>query len=138
MLNRKISFLFLLTVSFFINQGCSNKTLNCSKIKTGDFYFHPKGTDFEYLIVREGSLQKEVARNFKDTSYWQISWLNDCRYSLKYLSGGTYTNREKEVLVAHSVIVAIEGFGKNYYLIKGNIDSLPADRALFDTVWVNK
>lgn len=39
------------------------------------------------IFIRKGALQREIIAKQKETVLWDVEWLNDCIYTLKYESG---------------------------------------------------
>lgn len=128
--NFLITFLFPL---FMLGQA---RPASCSRIKNGTFYFYQANTQNEFIIVREGCIQKEINYKTNDTSFWKVNWQSNCILNLKFIrKSQPITNEEKIFLNSHSTIVKVLNVGKYYYTFKGGLDSVSNTRALTDTLW---
>ncbi len=111
--------------------------VSCEGLRNGQFYYYGKQSGEHFLILRQGSLQKEVNTVTKDTSYWSVAWINDCTYTASYLSGGGMkSNEEISFLRSHITIIQVQKVTTDYYIIKGALDSLNSRMYLVDTVWM--
>jgi hypothetical protein len=61
---------FLLLFSCVIQATGQVKTIDCSGIRDGEFYFYPQGSDKKYKIIRKGSVQQEINLVTNDSSTW--------------------------------------------------------------------
>ena len=80
------SFLLYFTLLPFIIFAQS-KAPSCAELKEGVFHSYPKNSAEHYISIREGNQVHEINLTTGDSSLWQIKWLEDCIYSLKYVSG---------------------------------------------------
>jgi hypothetical protein len=114
-----------------------DKSLTCSDLKNGIFHFYPKNSMESYLDVRDGNILRESVVSTGDTTLWEIKWLNDCTYSLKYLSGNYKMNEDAlSFLKKHRLVYEIATITNDYYLFKGYVDK-PSDIPIqTDTMWL--
>jgi hypothetical protein len=116
---------------------CHFVDLPCKDLKNGQFHFYGKQSEAHFLIIRQDSLQKEVNLATKDTSFWKVSWIDECTYAANYLSGGGIkSEEEKNFLRSHTAIVRIQKATTGYYIIKGALYSLTSKLNVVDTVWM--
>ncbi|MES1249438.1 MAG: hypothetical protein ABUL46_02070, partial [Chitinophaga rupis] len=57
-------------------------------IHDGLFYLYPKNTAARLVDIRQGDEVLETEIGKTDTTRWTVKWIDDCTYSLKYVSGG--------------------------------------------------
>ncbi len=113
-----------------------SKTFTCNKIRNGIFYFHPQDAQKKLIVVRKGSIQKEINTQKTDTSFWKVTWQNACSYSLKFIrKSQPLSDEEKSFYTSHISVVKILGIKKEYYIFKGGLDSINNKSALTDTLW---
>jgi len=120
-------FLFIL-VSF----SCLSKreVQNCNEIKKGDFYFYPRTSSVKYSIIRNGEFQKEVILGTKDTTYWKMNWIDDCSYTLDYVSGGPEIFKEYP---HYKTYIRILDVALNYYIMNVTLEKQSMSET--DTIW---
>jgi len=118
------------------NASGQKNALSCADLHEGIFYVYPKNLDNPYIDIREGDMQRE--RNIKtgDSSLWQIKWLNECTYTLKYISGNEPLPAGSEKLLKkHKLVFQITEKTTDYYLYTAYFDktsNLPIQQ---DTMW---
>ncbi len=123
----------LLIVGLFTNW--QSFTISCKELKNGQFHFYGKQSSVHYLIIRQDSIQKEVNLATKDTSCWKVGWIDECTYTANYLSGGMKSEEEQNFLRSHITIIQIQKATRDFYIIKGSLDSLNSKMSMVDTVW---
>jgi hypothetical protein len=127
-------FIALLSVS-----NAQDKSLTCADLKIGIFYNYPKNTADQYVDLREGEIEHETNMVTGDTSLWQIKWINDCVYTLKYLSGNVKWNEKAAAfLKKHIMAFEIVRVAADYYVYKSYIDKVSAISIESDTMWLNQ
>lgn len=118
---------------------CQNKALTCSDIKTGIFHIYPKNSPDHYIDIREGEFVRETKMNTGDTSLYKINWINDCTYSLQYLSGTEkMTDEIAKFYKKHKLVYEIPSVTNEYYVYKGYIDKTSNIPISTDTIWFNE
>jgi hypothetical protein len=121
---------------FFISIGQAEKT-PCSTVKNGTFYFYPRNSENKYLIIRKQGLQQEIKVGLSDTSFWKVNWLDDCRYTEKFVRRTKpLSDAEKKYIYNVTVTTEILKVTRNYYTFRSGIDSLTGKDYLTDTVWI--
>ena len=79
--------LFFLCSQSVISFGQERPLLGCTEIRNGTFYyFNPKSGEQE-TFIRKGAMQRENIVKQRETILWDVEWLNDCVYILKYEIG---------------------------------------------------
>jgi hypothetical protein len=132
---RTIISLAILLLSFGLFIQWNPLKVSCKDFQNGQFHFYGKGSHF--LIIRKDSMQKEINLATQDTSFWKISWSDDCIYRAKYLyGGGNYSEEKKNLLRNHTTIIEIQKTTPEYYIFKASLDTLNSKYSLVDTVWV--
>src|SRR3954447_22153095 len=100
-----VSFLLLFSNIIY---GQAQK-VTCNDVKTGVFHIYPKNSADHYIDVREGEFVRETKANTSDSSLYKISWLNDCTYSLQYLSGSEKMTEEmSKFLKKHRMVYEMQ------------------------------
>ncbi len=118
---------------------CQTKTLACSNLKNGIFYSYPKNTSDRYISVREGEIQTEVNLKNGDTTVWQVSWLNDCSYVVKYVSGAKTASKDViDVLKKHKLVYEMGKVTDDYYVFTGHFDKTSNTAFQNDTMWLHE
>lgn len=136
----KRTFIGLLSIFIFTHTSfCQNKALTCSDIKNGIFHIYPKNSPDHFVDIREGEFVRETKVNSGDTSLYKINWLNDCTYSLQYLSGTEkMTGEMLKFFKKHKLVYEIPSLTNDYYVYKGHIDKTSNLPISIDTVWFNE
>jgi len=112
---------------------------NCEDIKNGVFYSYPKNVSKQYQLTRKGDIQKETDLITGDSSIWKVTWLNDCSYSLAYISGSVkITNEMKTFAESHNLVTKIETITGDFYSYHIYIDKVAGKYLLADTIWFQK
>jgi len=133
---KKLLIIFLISFLFPIILLGQSTTSSCKKIRNGTFYFHPQNAQKKLIVVRHGSIQKEINPQKTDTSFWKVTWQNDCSYSLKFIrKSRPLSDEEKFFYTSHISVVKILTIKKDYYVFKGGLDSITNKSALTDTLW---
>jgi hypothetical protein len=128
---------FVIIFFFFplISLGQS-KNVDCSSVRKGIFYFYPHASQTKFAIVRDDSTQKEVNMNTNDTSFWRISWKNNCMFKLKFVrKSDSISDEERDFYNSHTLSVKILIVTKNYYTFKADMDPAAIQTPLVDTLW---
>ncbi|MDB5199784.1 MAG: hypothetical protein JWO92_1747 [Chitinophagaceae bacterium] len=130
-----IFILLFLFAGLFIQ--CHTSTKTCRDVKNGRFHFYGKELNKHYEIIRQDTLQKEVNLSTGDTSFWKVSWIDECTYTARYLfGGGEKSEEEKNFLLTHITFIQIQKATPKYYIVLGALDSLSSTFRIVDTVWM--
>jgi len=128
----------ILLISFALFRGLSYSQ-DCSKIRTGKFYFYPRNSyaSYTYLLVRGDSIQQEINYLLKDTSYWRIMFENPCTFNLNFLRSTEEMPEGKiRFFKDHHTHIKVLTVTDNYYTYHWSLDSLPTKTQGEDTVWI--
>ena len=91
------------------------------------------------IIIRNGSVQKEVFAGKKDTSVWRITWTNASSYKLKFIRKDTaISQEEKSFYNVHIPLVRVLSVGNDYYIFTGDLDSIKGPGSITDTIWFKR
>ncbi len=113
-----------------------SKSADCGSVRKGIFYFYPPKSQTKFAIVRSDSTQEEVNLLTTDTSFWRISWQNDCMFNLKFVrKSHAISNEEKDFYNSHTLSVKILSVTKDYYTFKADMDPSATKNPLVDTLW---
>ena len=136
---KRICLLVLLIYSSSVVNGQNNTGLPCSDIRNGTFnYFNPREGESE-IFIRKGEVQREIFPKRRETIFWEVSWLNDCTYTLKYQSGGE--NRpaaEQKIMNKHIIVVEILHVTEDYMTFRTAFDKATNPTVLNDTLWIKQ
>jgi len=128
-----IAFLFPFTL---LGQS---KNVDCSNIKNGTFYFYPANSQSKFVILRSDSIQEEINISKADTSFWRVSWRNDCMLNLKFIrKSHPISDDERQFYNSHTSVVKVLSVTKNYYAFKAGLDSISTTNPLTDTLWLKE
>lgn len=104
-------------------------------VKEGTFYSYPRNATEQIIITRAGNIQTEIYDG-KDSIIWQLKWLSDAVYSLKYLRGGeTLDKKTVTILKKHSIVYSIDQVTEAYYIFQATIDKEKGIPFQTDTIW---
>ena len=93
------------------------KKLICDELKNGIFYFYPQNCAKGFLILRKGTLQKEIDLSTKDTSLWEIKWQDPCTYTLNFIKSSLpKTKSQIEWLNNNLLVTNILTVTNQYYV----------------------
>lgn len=113
-----------------------SKTVACSTIKTGAFYFYPEKGQKAFAIIRDDSMQKEINIKAGDTTFWKVNWQSDCMFNLKFIrKSQAISDVEKSFYKSHTTVFKILEVTKDYYVFKAGLDSINNAKMLTDTLW---
>lgn len=114
-----------------------SKNVDCNNIKKGTFYFYPSNSQSKFVIVRGDSIQKEINITKADTTFWKVSWQNDCMLNLKFIrKSHPISEEERDFYNAHTTVVKVLNVTKDYYSFKASLDSISTANPLTDTLWL--
>jgi len=114
-----------------------DKPIGCKDLKNGIFHSYPKNTADHYICRREDNRQYESNAITGDSVVWEIKWLDDCTYSLKYLSGNTkFSDEEHTMLKKHKLVFQLQSVKEDYYVFTGHLDKTSNPSFNKDTIWL--
>lgn len=115
------------------------KTPTCEDLKYGIFHYYPKNSSDHDVNIREGEFVREINSKSGDSIIWQIKWVDECVYSLKYISGNRPIPEENlKFIKKHKLVYEIGRITKDYYLFKGYVDKVSDLPIQTDTMWLNE
>jgi|SRR6185437_3457081 len=85
---RKKSVIFLVLYFMIITASAFSQTITCSDLKNGVFISFSKTDGSKTIYTRSVDVQKEFNASSRKTVLWDVEWINNCSYYLKYNSGG--------------------------------------------------
>src|SRR6185503_2765830 len=118
---KKVTFLILYFLIF--TASAFSQVLTCSDIKNGVFISFSKTNGSRSVYTRTGEVQKELNTSTKETILWDVEWIDDCSYYLKYNSG-LEDNPKKELdkIKKHKILIKILSVSQNYYVFQSFLD----------------
>jgi hypothetical protein len=130
--------LFCICITFLLS-AVAAKAQDCEGLKNGTFYSYPKNSAKSYLIKRNGDYQYEKDIGNGDSIVYKIEWLNNCKYSLKFISTNVkLTDEESAFWEKHNLLYEITGSTSNYYTYKGYLDKSSNLTIQLDTMWLTQ
>jgi hypothetical protein len=119
--------------------SASAQTLTCSDIKNGVFIFFSKTDGSKSIYTRTADVQKEFIGSTRQTIFWDIEWIDDCSYYLKYNSGlEEQPKQELEKLKKHKILVQILSVSQDYYIYQSFFDKASNPAIAKDTLWIKQ
>jgi hypothetical protein len=134
-----VCFLSLFISRPSIVNGQDNGILNCSDVRNGTFSYFDQREGIAETFVRKGDIQKEILPKRRETIIWEVAWLNECIYTLKYQSGAE--NRpaaEQKLLSKHIIVVEILHVTEDYMTFRTALDKATNPTVLSDTLWIKQ
>jgi hypothetical protein len=133
----RLFLMFLLSLP--VLASCQDTPPPCAYLKTGIYYSYPRNTSTRYICVRDGDREKEIDMDTGDSSVWQIQWLDDCSYTMKYLSGNDELKpRDQQFLDKHIIALRIEKSTTDYYVYSAHADKISKRSYATDTFWLHE
>ena len=132
---------FLLLLSVIIGWSLQAQNTVGAKplnLREGTFYIYPEYFTNSYKLVRKGNVQQEYISGREEPTYWRIEWQSDSVYTLRYLSGGPFTEAEQVNLKEATGYYAIDKFTQDYYVYTRYDDSELKILTMRDTVWLKE
>jgi len=116
-----------------------SQVLTCSDIKNGVFISFSKTNGSRSVYTRTGEVQKELNTSTKETILWDVEWIDDCSYYLKYNSG-LEDNPKKELdkIKKHKILIKILSVSQNYYVFQSFLDKESNTAIMQDTLWIKQ
>lgn len=111
---------------------------DCNALKTGRFHSYTKKGD-HVQITRIDGIQQDVNTNTKDTTYWKIDWLGNCRFAASYLSGAGPKNDTEKRLYENTILYFdIKEIADDYYVGITTVKAPNGNSVFTDTTWLIK
>lgn len=129
--------ILFLTSKCFVSHAQDSQPVSCKEVKNGTFYYFDKKTDGLETFVRKGSLQREIITKQRESILWDVEWINDCVYTLKYQSGAeNHPAGEQKFLAKHLIVTEILQVHEDYLTFRTAIDKVTNQTVLNDTLWI--
>jgi hypothetical protein len=117
----------------------SAQPLSCSDLKNGVYIFFSGADGSSRTYTRNGEMQKEFNPATRETTIWDVEWVSDCIYSLKYNSGlEDKPKQEQELLKKHKFVFQILSVTDDYYIFQSTLDKATNPVILKDTLWIKQ
>ncbi len=133
--------IILLLIVLLLCKGgfCQDTLQSCKKFTTGVFHYYPKNSLDYVTIVRTNNDEYYIDNKTKDTSHWEISWINDCTYKLKYdFNNKGDTKKTRDFLKKHTYVQHISSIGDEYYIFDAYFDKVALKPIITDTFWFSE
>ena len=89
--------------------------------------------------TRNGEEQKEFNPATHESVIWDVEWVSDCAYYLKYNSGLEDTPKQtQELLKKHKFLYQILNVTDDYYIFQSTLDKASNQVVLKDTLWIKQ
>jgi hypothetical protein len=123
----------------FTSLSGSAQALSCSDLKNGVFVFFSHTDGSKRVYTRNGESQKEFDPATRETGIWDVEWVSDCAYYLKYNSGLEGRPKQaQELLTKHKVLVQILKVTDDYYTFQSTLDKASNPVIIQDTLWIKQ
>ncbi|HTR30381.1 MAG TPA: DUF2846 domain-containing protein [Puia sp.] len=115
------------------------QTLSCSDLKNGVFVFFSRTDGSRSTYTRNADVQKEFNPASHQTVIWDVEWVGDCAYYLKYNSGmEDQPKQTQELLKKHRFLYQIVEVTADYYIFQSTLDKASNPVILKDTLWIKQ
>lgn len=109
---------------------------DCSTLKVGRFHSYTKKGD-HVQITRIDGIQQDVNIRIKDTTYWKIEWLGNCKFAATYLSGaGPKDDAEKRLYQSSILYFDVQTIADDYYVGTTTVKAPNGNSVFTDTTWL--
>ncbi|MBN9380499.1 MAG: hypothetical protein J0H74_07030 [Chitinophagaceae bacterium] len=117
----------------------SAQTLSCSDLKNGVFVFFSSADGSSRIYTRNREMQKEFSPATHETVNWDVEWVSDCAYYLKYNSGlEDKPKQTQELLKKHKFLFQILSVTDDYYIFQSTLDNASNPVISKDTLWIKQ
>lgn len=131
---------FSLFFVLYLLISCADKEeKDCSRFKTGKFIYFIKFQNTKYLVERNDSFQTETNQITGSVNKYEIKWLDECSYELKFISKvpedtapNEMMNKTRAIPLKTTILKSTE----DYYVFEAKKEGIPM--VLRDTMWVKK
>lgn len=111
----------------------------CADLREGIVYSRSQDKHQPYRIFISGSTLKQVNLTTGDSSIWEIQWVGECGFTIKFLSGNDPLSQgQKNYLQQHVIALKIEHITPDYYLYSVYRDRIGHRLYARDTLWVHE
>lgn len=133
-----MKFFFLLLISFTVCCKSNKQAISCERLKTGKFGFWGNGSNREYFIQRNDSVQIERDDLSGTVIEFNIKWLSPCEYELvfkRFVKKGndSLLFKDHKYPIVRTVIHKIT---PDYYVFTSRVEGLSDE--LTDTMGISK
>ncbi len=109
---------------------------DCNTLRVGQFHSYTKKGD-HIQITRIDGIQQDVNMSTKDTTYWKIDWLGNCRFAASYLSGAGPKNETEKRLYENTILYFdIKEIADDYYVGTTTVKAPNGNSVFTDTTWL--
>jgi hypothetical protein len=114
-------------------------TPKCADLREGIVYSRSQDKHQPYKILITRSTLKQVNLTTGDSSIWEIQWVEECGFTIRYLFGNdSLGQRQKYYLLQHVIALKIESITPDYYLYSAYRDRIGHRLYARDTLWVHE
>lgn len=112
---------------------------SCSDVRNGVFVYFSFADGSRCTYTRNGETQKEFNPTTHETITWDVEWMGDCAYYLKYNSGFEDKPKQaQEVLKKHKFLYQVVTVTKDYYIYQSTLDYASNPVISKDTLWIKQ
>jgi hypothetical protein len=134
---KRVIFLMLHFLIFIAS--AFSQTLTCNDVRNGVFISFSKTDGSKSVYTRSGDVQKELNTSTKETIFWNVEWINDCSYYLKYNSRlENKSKQELEKIKKHKFLIQILSVSQDYYVFQSFLDKESNPAISKDTLWIKQ
>jgi hypothetical protein len=91
------------------------------------------------FYTRTDDVQTELNTETRETILWDVKWINDCSYYLKYNSGAEgRPKKEMDILKKHKIAIEIVSVTQDYYVYKSSPDRTGNPTIMTGTLWIKQ
>ena len=109
----------------------------CTDLRETTVYTRSQDKHQPYKIIITGPTLKQINLATGDSSNWQIQWVEQCGFSMKFLSGNdTLTPGQQHFAKHHVIAIKIDNATPDYYLYTVYRDRIGHQLFTRDTLWV--
>jgi len=109
---------------------------DCTQLKKGKFHSYNK-QGIHIIINRIDGIQQDINTQTKDTTYWKIDWLDNCRFAASFLTGsGPKTPEEKNFYQSTVLFYEVIEIADNYYIGTTTVKAPNGTSSSTDTTWL--
>jgi hypothetical protein len=118
---------------------CQYHTPKCADLRESIVYSRSQDKHQPYKIFITRSTLKQVNLTTGDSSIWEIQWVEECGFTIKYLFGNDSLSRgQNYYLQRHLIALKIENITPDYYLYSAYRDRIGHRLYARDTFWVHE
>ena len=111
----------------------------CTDLRETTVYTRSQDKHQPYKIIINGPTLKQINLATGDSSNWQIQWVEQCGFTMKFLSGNdTLTPGQQHFAKHHLIAIKIDNTTPDYYLYTVYRDRIGHQLFTHDTLWVHE